>query len=222
MIQTKQFQRLLLKNAVNNNVKLSASSLNKSTATTANGIEVNPNYVNRNPRNLEWSGQQYKRFGWNLQYPPKDFYHQCVFKKDGNSLTAFVEHHSGKRVVKASTDELVLNQYLYSTKDLSATIQLAALFVERCKRAGIDQLTLLKSSTFESSPREIEFRDTLVKLGLTLEEPEFVEKPDEMTGLDYDRKDFFQENRNLPFPPTENKIKREILENTLLERQSSK
>lgn len=36
----------------------------------------NQNYKNKNPRNLEWSGHQYKRFGWNLQYPPKDFYHQ--------------------------------------------------------------------------------------------------------------------------------------------------
>ena len=39
-------------------------------------VEFNPNYENRNPRNLEWTGHQYKRFGWNLQYPPKDFYHQ--------------------------------------------------------------------------------------------------------------------------------------------------
>lgn len=39
-------------------------------------LKFNPNYVNKNPRNLEWSGHQYKRFGWNLQYPPKDFYHQ--------------------------------------------------------------------------------------------------------------------------------------------------
>ena len=42
-------------------------------------LEFNPNYTNKNPRNLEWSGHQYKRFGWNLQYPPKDFYHQYVY-----------------------------------------------------------------------------------------------------------------------------------------------
>ena len=38
--------------------------------------EFNPRYLNKNPRNLEWSGHAYKRMGWHLQYPPKDFYHE--------------------------------------------------------------------------------------------------------------------------------------------------
>ena len=38
--------------------------------------EVNPNYENRNPRSLESTGHQYKRTGWNLHYPSKEFYYR--------------------------------------------------------------------------------------------------------------------------------------------------
>ncbi len=76
-------------------------------------IIVNPNYENRNPRNLEWSGHQNKRFGWNLQYPPKDFYHQCVFVKNSNNLEAYLEHHSNGILFNISTSDLPLRQYLF-------------------------------------------------------------------------------------------------------------
>ncbi len=75
--------------------------------------QFNPNYVNRNPRNLEWSGDQYKRFGWNLQYPSKDFYHRCKFKNARSYLEATIEHSSGKIIVKASTREMAFQQFLY-------------------------------------------------------------------------------------------------------------
>lgn len=118
--------------------------------------EINSIYVNRNPRwyitktfyfnyynhfkkelflrNLDWGGYQYKRFGWNLHYPPKDFYHQyvefkssinrvilnffmhlfrCVFKKSKDCLEAYVEHQSGEIIIYVSTDDPALKQYLH-------------------------------------------------------------------------------------------------------------
>ena len=55
---------------------LFCSQIRNKNTTESQSVEFNPNYENRNPRSLEWSGLQYKRNGWNLQYPSKDFYHQ--------------------------------------------------------------------------------------------------------------------------------------------------
>jgi hypothetical protein len=41
--------------------------------------EFNSKYLNKNPKNLEWSGHAYKREGWNLHYPPKNFYHEYAY-----------------------------------------------------------------------------------------------------------------------------------------------
>ncbi len=116
-------------------------------------VKLNPNYENRNPRNLEWSGHQYKRFGWNLQYPPKDFYHRCTFKIVSGCLEGSVEHSSGKTIIKASTKELPFQRYTYSIRDVNASINLGKLLATRCFKAGITQMEYLKSTNFEESQR---------------------------------------------------------------------
>ncbi len=115
--------------------------------------KINSNYVNRNPRNLEWSGHQFKRFGWNLQYPPKDFYHRCTFKVANGCLEGNVEHSSGKVVIKASTKELPFQRYMYSIRDVNASINLGKLLATRCFKAGITQMEFLKSTNFDGSHR---------------------------------------------------------------------
>ncbi len=66
--------------------------------------------------------------------------------------------------------------------------------------------------------KEKEFYNTLIESGLTLQEPEFIEKTNEIPGLDYDNKDFYHERVEArPFPPIKNKIKRQALEKALKE-----
>ena len=59
--------------------------------------------------------------------------------------------------------------------------------------------------------KEQAFYKTLVESGINLEEPEFVEYFDPTPGLDYDAKNFHHEKRIVPFPPIQNKLKREAL-----------
>lgn len=64
------------------------------------------------------------------------------------------------------------------------------------------------------------FYEVLAKTGVMLEEPSFKERTNEVPGLNYDDKDFYNEKLDLPFPPTVNKIKRENLQK-LLEKQNN-
>ena len=57
------------------------------------------------------------------------------------------------------------------------------------------------------------FYKTLIECGIKLEEPEFIENDkNPVPGLDYENKNFYQEPRNLPFPPEVNKMKKKLLE----------
>jgi len=167
--------------------------------------KLSTTYVNKNPRNLEWSGHQYKRFGWNLQYPPKDYYHQCSFRRVRNYLEGIVEHSSGQIVAKASTQETALLQYLTSPRDMSAAINLGRLLADRCLKFGINNMSYQKSISFESSKREQAFYNALEQNGIKFEEPEFKEQPANNYGLDYENKDFYNDKKDLPFPPLINR-----------------
>jgi hypothetical protein len=55
------------------------------------------------------------------------------------------------------------------------------------------------------------FYNTLLECGISFEEPEFVENRATMRGLDYEKKDFYHEKLNLPFPPHVNRLRRKLL-----------
>jgi hypothetical protein len=63
--------------------------------------------------------------------------------------------------------------------------------------------------------KEQMFYEVLVKTGNILEEPNFKERTNEVPGLDYDNKDFYNKKLDLPFPPSVNKIKHENLQKLL-------
>lgn len=52
----------------------------------------------------------------------------------------------------------------------------------------------------------------MLENGISFEEPEFQERPDNVHGLDYDDKDFFHEKLEVPFPPDVNRIKQKKLD----------
>jgi hypothetical protein len=50
----------------------------------------------------------------------------------------------------------------------------------------------------------------LVKLGLNLTEPDFIDGKPTAPGLDYDNKDFYHNRLNVKFPPEINRLKESL------------
>jgi len=191
----------------------------KSDSAAAREVKISPNHLNRNPRNLESTGHQYKRFGWNLQYPPSDFYYQCAFEIKPDHLKGYVEHCSGTVVVSASTDEPWIRKHLFSATDTSAAVNIGRVLSERCLKMGLTNMTYLHGIKFLESEHEQAFHEEMTKGGVAFEEAEFQEGLSEVPGLDYERRNFRHERLNLPFPPEENYIKRKIVENNTLSKK---
>ena len=87
-------------------------------------------------------------------------------------------------------------------------VQMAAL----CKRYGLTHLDYYMTDSIETSKKEKIFYETLTENGIQLQEAEFRDPRSDPTqtvpGLDKEKRDFFHERRNVPFPPDVNKIKR--------------
>lgn len=111
-------------------------------------------------------------------------------------------------MAKASTQEIVLLQYLTSPRDMCAAVNLGRLLADRCLKYGITNMTYQKSNSFENSKKEQAFYQALVDNGIVFEEPEFKESPDDTPGLDYENHSFYTSKQNLPFPSRTNRLKR--------------
>ena len=169
-------------------------------------------------RNLEWNGYQFKRFGWNLQYPPKDFYNRLVFKKHSGFMEAYVEHANGDILLKMSTKDLALRRSLFSSGDKCAAKNLAIFMASECIRAGFTHLDYYETETLDKSIKERTFYETVTENGVVLSEAQFVDLEErEVPGLDKDERDYFHEKRDVIFPPLLNKIKRAQLKNLIEE-----
>jgi large subunit ribosomal protein L18 len=146
--------------------------------------KVEKQFVNRNPRNLEFLGIAWRRLGWRFQYPPRDFYHRVVFERTNRHTTAYVEHCSGTRVVTASTKELAIARRLYSMTDLSAAQNIGRVLAQRCQESGITAMVLHTGENSEKSDKFQLFEKALVDGGVDLTEPEEV-TPRYEPGIDY-------------------------------------
>ena len=58
-------------------------------------------------------------------------------KKSSRHITAYVEHINGNVVVSASTKEWAVKQHLYSTSDVSASLNLGRVLAQRCLESGV-------------------------------------------------------------------------------------
>lgn len=125
-----------------------------------------------------------------------------------NYLEGIVEHSSGEIVAKASTNEIALRQYLSSSKDANAAINLGRLLADRCLKYGLTNMVFHKSATFDDSIREKAFYQALTQNGIIFEEPDFKQQVDNSFGLDYDNKDFYTEKKEQAFPPELNRLKK--------------
>lgn len=123
--------------------------------------EIKPMITNRNPRNLEKMRLARKPTGFFFEKDSITFWHKLVcwillqqcwimsklkcvvstyrlfLRETRSGVTAELMHHTEKVVVKASTNEWAISQFLYSNIDRMAYITLAKVFAERCLESGI-------------------------------------------------------------------------------------
>ncbi|XP_059128821.1 large ribosomal subunit protein uL18m isoform X3 [Peromyscus eremicus] len=67
---------------------------------------VAPEFINRNPRNLELLGVARKERGWATVWPSREFWHRLRVIKTQHHIEALVEHQKGQVVVSASTHKV--------------------------------------------------------------------------------------------------------------------
>lgn len=66
------------------------------------------------------------------------------FKVVDKKLESKLEHASGRTLIHLTTNDIVLRQYLHSSRDLCAAMNLARAVADRCLQFGIDQVTYFK------------------------------------------------------------------------------
>jgi len=142
-------------------------------------------FINRNPRNLEMMGIAWKRKGWNLQYPSREYYHRLVFERTNRHTTAYVEHCSGLRVITASTAEMAIARHLHSTNDVAAASNVGRVLAQRCREAGITSMVFQTLANNEASTKLEAFRSSMLEgcIDLTERQEQVV---DYQPGIDYD------------------------------------
>ncbi|CAG2188871.1 MRPL18 [Mytilus edulis] len=124
---------------------------------------INPDFVNRNPRNLEQMALARKRQGWKFQSPTREYYNKLVFDKTSKHTSGKVIHWTGDTVVSASTKEWAIRRHLYSVKDVSAAQNIENLTSE----AGLSFLKAVEEGC------------------ISLQEPDVIES-EYKPGIDYD------------------------------------
>jgi len=142
-------------------------------------------FVNRNPRNLEFLGIEWKRKGWKFQYPSREYYHRLLFDRSQRYTAAYVEHSSGKRIVTASTREVAIMRHLYSNNDVSAAENIGRVIAQRCLECGITSMVLQPLNNTDKSEKFAAFCKAVTAGGVELSEPDEVELTYE-PGIDYD------------------------------------
>jgi len=159
---------------------------------TADPDHVNPNFINRNPRNLEQMALGRKRKGWQFQYPPVQFYHRVKVNFHSNNTSAYVEHCEGDTVVTASTKETCIARQLYSTADVSAAENIGYVLAQRCREAGITSMMFVPPEYADRSDKWARFLAAFQEGGIELNEPHEIQ-PEYSPGIDYENQDNYQD-----------------------------
>ncbi|XP_019613700.1 PREDICTED: 39S ribosomal protein L18, mitochondrial-like [Branchiostoma belcheri] len=159
---------------------------------------INPNFINRNPRNLERMGLGRKERGWKTTWPKKECWHRCHFVKSKRYMTGYVQHHNGHIVASASSFEWPIRKHLYSTSDVSAAENIGHVLAQRCLEAGIHFME------FDMVPHKLEsetvqrFQQAMVDGGMMMSEPRRIYDHKHLhKSTDYDAEDYNTKEENM-------------------------
>ncbi|XP_026874388.1 39S ribosomal protein L18, mitochondrial [Electrophorus electricus] len=102
---------------------------------------INPIFVNRNPRNLEQMALALKDRGWGTLWPTRHYYHRLVFRRSQRHVSAEVySRDSHVPVLTCSTKEWALKKQLGSTHCVAACRAVGEVLAQRCHETGITRV----------------------------------------------------------------------------------
>ncbi|XP_035525193.1 39S ribosomal protein L18, mitochondrial [Morone saxatilis] len=134
--------------------------------------EVNPTFVNRNPRNLEQMALAVKDRGWKTTWPHRQFYHRLQFSRSQHHVTAQVfSSSSPDPVLTCSTKEWALKRELPSTTCVAACQAVGEVLAQRCQQAGITRMVYREIPWTYRSDAVQSFRAAMKEGGVVLSEP---------------------------------------------------
>merc|ERR1712071_118547 len=99
--------------------------------------EINTHLYNHNPRNLERLRIARKPQGYALDDIPTNFWNRIVINQTNRHSTAYIEHHTGKKIISASTEEWAIKKFLNSTLDVKAMETIGRVLAQRCVECGL-------------------------------------------------------------------------------------
>ncbi|KAI5104790.1 39S ribosomal protein L18, mitochondrial isoform X1 [Silurus meridionalis] len=134
--------------------------------------DVNPTFVNRNPRNLEQMAIAVKDRGWATIWPKREYYHRLLLKRSQHHVSAAVfSRDSDVPVLTCSTQEWALKQQLGSSRSVAACRAVGDVLAQRCLEAGITRLVYREVPwTFRSDSVQM-FWTAMKEGGVMLSEP---------------------------------------------------
>ncbi|XP_066448568.1 large ribosomal subunit protein uL18m [Eleutherodactylus coqui] len=132
---------------------------------------VNPDFTNRNPRNLERLALAVKDRGWSTVWTTRQHWHKVRLERSGHHVNATVEHADGNVVLCASTQEWAVKKHLYSTKDAMACENIGRILAERCLEAGIHFMVFREVPWVFRCESVQRFRNAMIEGGIVLGEP---------------------------------------------------
>nr|XP_006978094.1 39S ribosomal protein L18, mitochondrial [Peromyscus maniculatus bairdii] len=140
-------------------------------AETKENEAVAPEFINRNPRNLELLGVARKERGWATVWPSREFWHRLRVIKTQHHVEALVEHQNGQVVVSASTREWAIKKHLYNTRNVVACESIGRVLARRCLEAGINFM-VYQPTPWEASSDSIKcLQNAMTEGGVVLQEP---------------------------------------------------
>ncbi|XP_060609651.2 large ribosomal subunit protein uL18m [Anolis sagrei] len=132
---------------------------------------VNPDFTNRNPRNLERLALARKERGWRTTWPKRDYWHRLRLVRSQKHVEAYVEHCSGHIVVSASTREWAIKKHLHSTSNMAACENVGRVLAQRCLEAGIGLVDFRAIIPWERRSETVkQFENAMTEGGVTLTE----------------------------------------------------
>ncbi|OQV12224.1 putative 39S ribosomal protein L18, mitochondrial [Hypsibius exemplaris] len=145
---------------------------------------VNPEFFNRNPRNLEMMNLAVRRTGWGLEAGRKDFHNKILFERTPFHTRASVLHASGRTVVSASTEEFAIAKFLYRTTDISAAKNIGRVLARRMLETGIVAALCDFGEEERKGNRVAVFLESLTESGIQLEEGARIKTPNPYGSLE--------------------------------------
>jgi large subunit ribosomal protein L18 len=141
-----------------------------STKIENSNLQISPDFVNRNPRNLERMRIGYKPDGYHVEKSGRRFWHKLKLTQSGRYAYASVEHFENGEVLKASTLEWALKKQLYKCNDSVAFYNLGRVLADRCLKAGLIEM-YSNIELPKPDGKVAKFLKGLQEGGVVLEEP---------------------------------------------------